>query len=288
MEPVRRPRHYSLELAYDGGSFHGWQRQPGQETVQGALERVLSRLSGQPVTVRGCGRTDAGVHALRYWATASMFGRLEGPELLRALQALLPDTIRVHAVDEDPRARDALRETWRKTYFYQYHIGSFMPPHRRSTFALAGTALDLPAVRRAARALVGIHDFRAFTTDARRQRSTVRNVHSIRVMPLARGVRLFFTGSGFLYNMVRTMAATLREVGRGRMTPEQIAAILQSRDRAQAPATAPACGLFLLRADRVPLTGGPPGGGLRSSPGRTMLPVAHPGTVEPDTRQRTF
>ena len=242
-------RHFLLTVAYDGGEFHGWQRQPADPSVQGALEAAVARLVAAPVAVRGAGRTDAGVHARGQLATFSAATRLDAAALRRALHSLLPDSIRIVAAEETGEPVDPRRRARRKTYVYQFHVGDHLPPDRRRHFVLAGRSLDVAAMRRAAAVLRGEHDFSSFARASAARRGAVRTVHSIRVVKVPRGVRLFVTGSGFLYNMVRTLASALLEVGRGRRGPEEIGAMLAAKDRRRGPATLPPEGLFLWRVE---------------------------------------
>jgi tRNA pseudouridine38-40 synthase len=243
------PRHFLLAIAYDGAGFHGWQRQKDARTVQGTLEETLAGIVGQAVTIRGAGRTDAGVHAVDQKAAFTARTRLRAADVKRALNALLPDSVRVVAAEETPFPIDPRRAALRKTYVYQFHVGELLPPERRAHFAWAGRELDVEAMRKAARHLLGEHDFTSFARAEAARRGAVRRIDAVRVRRIPRGVRLFFTGSGFLYNMVRTLASALLEVGRGRREPDEIAAILQARERARAPATLPAHGLWLWRVD---------------------------------------
>lgn len=242
-------RYFLLTVAYDGGEYRGWQRQRSGSTVQGELEAVLARVLQQPVAVRGAGRTDAGVHALGQLAAFAAVTRLDAGAIRRALNALLPAAIRVVAADERAAAVDPRRSAWRKTYVYQLHVGELLPPERRRHFVHAGSALDVAAMRAAARLLHGEHDFTSFARAEATRRGAVRRLFAVRVARIPRGVRLFFTGSGFLYNMVRTLAAALVAVGQGRCRPEAVAAMLAAKDRASAPATLPPEGLWLWRVD---------------------------------------
>ena len=246
-----RERHFLLALAYDGAGFHGWQSQKDARTVQGTLEETLARILALPgrVRVRGAGLTDAGVHALDQKAAFSAPARLPASSLRRALNALLPESVRVVAAEETSVPIDPRRAAWRKTYVYQLHLGELMPPERRAHYVLAGRRLDVEAMRRAARRLEGEHDFTSFARRKATRRGAVRTLHSIRVMKIPRGVRLFFTGSGFLYNMVRTLASALLEVGRGRLDPEAVDTMLAARERSKAPATLPPQGLWLWRVE---------------------------------------
>jgi len=243
-------RHFSLVVAYDGTDFSGWQRQPPpRQTVQGSLEVGLSRILDQTITVRGCGRTDAGVHSLGQWVAFSARSTRSLKDLHRGLHAVLPGSIRVVELREASRALDPMRESVRKTYFYQYHIGTYMPPMRYRSFAPSGP-LDLSAMREASRHLEGRHDFRSFVNDADRYPSCERDLHRVRVLPVPQGVRMFFTAPGFLYNMVRTLASGLREVGRGQWSSADLLQRLQNPDRSSGPVTAPPQGLFLFRVER--------------------------------------
>ena len=155
-------RHFLLTVAYDGGDFHGWQRQPADRSVQGELEAAAGRIVAAPVVVRGAGRTDAGVHARGQVAAFSAATRLDATAMRRALHSLLPDSIRIVAAAETPAPVDPRRSARRKTYVYQFHLGDHLPPDRRRHFVLAGRSLDVAAMRRAAALLEGEHDFSSF------------------------------------------------------------------------------------------------------------------------------
>ncbi len=245
-------RHFLLTVAYDGGDFHGWQRQPRRATVQGTIETTLAHVLRQEVAVRGAGRTDAGVHAVGQLAGFSATTRLRAADVRRALNGLLPPSVRIVAAAEREGPTDPRRLARRKTYVYQLHVGDFLPPERRRHFVLAGPTLDLAAMRRAAARLVGEHDFTSFARAESARRGAVRRLFAVRVRAVPHGARLFFTGSGFLYNMVRTLAAALLAAGQGRCAPDAVAAMLAARDRGKAPATLPPEGLWLWRVDLAP------------------------------------
>jgi len=242
-------RHFLITVAYDGAGFHGWQRQPSSTSVQGAIEEALEKLVRRPARVRAAGRTDAGVHALGQLAAFSVPTRLAAADLRRGLNALLPASVRVVAAEETARPVDPRREAWRKTYVYQLHVGELLPPERRAHFAWGGRSLDVAAMRAAARRLEGEHDFTSFARAQATRHGAIRRLHAVRVRRIPRGVRLFFTGSGFLYNMVRTLASALLEVGRGRRQPDDVVRMLAARSRGCAPPTLPARGLWLWRVD---------------------------------------
>ncbi|GJM22326.1 MAG: tRNA pseudouridine synthase A [Planctomycetota bacterium] len=251
-----------LRVAYDGADFAGWQLQADRATVQGELERALGGILGEPVRVQGAGRTDAGVHAL---AQAAHFDDPRGLPLARlrgALNAALPASIRVLHADHVPADFHALHDACRKTYAYQLHLSRepggqravehSVPPERRRHFHAVRADLDLLAMRRAAALLEGRHDFTVLSKAMPAGRSTLKHLGRVRVLRIPRGLRLVFHGEGFLYGMVRLASGLLVEVGRGRRRADDVPDLLASRDRAQAPASLPAHGLFLCRVDYPP------------------------------------
>jgi len=246
-----------LTVAYDGAPFAGWQRQRGEDTVQERLETAFARLFGTPVHVEGAGRTDAGVHALAQRAHADLPRPWPLPALLRALNANLPPSIAVRAVRVVPDDLHARFDARAKRYVYRILCGPRRPVHARAWFHFEPVPLDVDAMRRAAALLVGEHDFASFATNPGypRRYGTVRRITHLHVRRHRRGVDIAVQGDGFLYNQVRTMAGALRDVGRGRRTVADLAAILAARDRRAAGATLPAHGLYLLsvlyRRDRL-------------------------------------
>jgi tRNA pseudouridine38-40 synthase len=235
-----------LTLEYDGTNYFGWQLQNGQDSIQARIESALERIFGVPVRVHGSGRTDAGVHA-RGQVAAARLPRAFGPAVLkRALNALLPDDIVVldaAEVDEnfDPR-RDA------RSRVYEYRVLNRATP---SAFEfryswLVREPLDLDAMSRAARAFIGEHDFAALRTLGSEERTTVRRVLVSDWRREGEILVYRVEATSFLRHMVRTMVAMMVDAGRGRSDSARIASILHSRDRAAAPAPAPAGGLFLV------------------------------------------
>jgi len=262
------PRTLKITLAYDGTAYRGWQRQAGGVSVQGLLEEALSRIEGSPVTVHGAGRTDAGVHALGQVASASVSTAIELLTLRRALNATLPADVRVVAVDEQPGDFHARFSATGKTYEYWIFEGDVQPPFARAWSWHRPYALDAAAMDGAARSIVGTRDFAAFRSTGTDVKSAVRTVShaSVRAtpatagpMPLAdrpaspgadgRFVVIRLEANGFLRHMVRAIAGTLVEIGEGRRDRDSIPALIASRDRASAGATAPALGLVLVRVD---------------------------------------
>ena len=243
-------RQLKLTIAYDGTRFVGWQRQAEGESIQGLLEQVLARFEGAPVTVHGAGRTDAGVHALGQAASVSVAFDHDVRTLARALNAQLPEDVRVLDVSEAPPGFHARFSATAKTYRYQIRAGVVAPPFDRAFVWQLPEALDVGAMDRAARVLLGTHDFSAFQSAGSDTRDAVRTLTRSEVAPGDGGlVRYEVSGNGFLRHMVRAIVGTLVEVGRGRWSAADVAGILAGADRGVAGATAPAHGLVLVRVD---------------------------------------
>lgn len=242
-------KNYKLIIEYDGSRYYGWQRQPGQNTIQGKVENILSILCGKEIEVIGAGRTDAGVHARGMAANAFMDTPLSAEEIRDYLNRYLPDDIAVREVREASPRFHARYNAIGKTYRYTCFDGPVKSVFDRKYYTPLCEAPDLERMRRAARILEGEHDFRNFCVNPRMKKSTVRRVDRIDIE--REGDYLLFTvhGTGFLQNMVRIMVGTLLEVGFGRMEPEQIREALEARERQKAGPTAPAQGLCLLSVD---------------------------------------
>ena len=238
--------NYKLTLCYEGSRYRGWQRQGNTSgTIQEKLEGILSRMLEQPVELAASGRTDAGVHAKKQVCSFRAETERSPAELLRELRSHLPEDIGAVDLEEAPPRFHARLSCVEKTYLYR--IWNSPEPNvftRRFQYRLP-EPLDLPAMERAAALLCGEHDFAAFCSAKGGKRSTVRFLRSVELRREGEELLMFFTGSGFLYNMVRILVGTLLEVGLGQRSPEEMSAILLSRDRSLAGPTAPACGLCL-------------------------------------------
>lgn len=238
--------NYRLTLCYDGTRWKGWQKQGNTDnTIQGKLETLLSRLLDQPVEVNGSGRTDAGTHARGQVASFRAKTHLTTEEILSGLRQYLPADIGAVSLEEaEPRFHARLSCTG-KTYVYRIWRSEAPNVFERNYLYFCPGELDVEAMRRAAAELCGTHDYRAFCSLKKFKKSTVRTVSSIVIDDLGPELRLSFTGDGFLYNMVRILAGTLLAVGRGELAPEDMAEIIASQDRTRAGETLPACGLCL-------------------------------------------
>ena len=241
------PRVLRVVVAYDGTDFSGWQRQPGRRTVQGCLEDGLRELLGEEAFVRGAGRTDAGVHADGQVASFSLASRIPPHGLLRGLNSILPVDVALLDVAEAAPDFDARFSARGKVY--RYTVWNHMvrsPRHARTTWHVR-RALDMTAIREAAAALVGEHDFRAFRAADCERRTTRRIIRRLDVDRQGAILSLDVEATAFLKNMVRILVGTLVDVGRGTLPPEAIARMLETGDRAAGGMTAPPQGLTLLR-----------------------------------------
>jgi tRNA pseudouridine38-40 synthase len=241
-------RNVKLTLAYDGTDFSGWQTQPKKRTVQATVEQALAKLTGaERVRLNASGRTDAGVHAVGQVANFFTDSRLTGEVLVRASNDHLPDDVVVTTAEDVPDNFDATRHALRKLYRYVIHDGPAADPFMRRYACQSRWPLDVQAMARAAAPLRGRHDFHSFETGWPNRVSSVRTITHLAVNRFGTYIWIDVEADGFLYNMVRAIAGTLINVGRGYWPEAKVAGILRAEDRAQAGPTAPAHGLFLMR-----------------------------------------
>jgi len=233
-------------LEYDGTSFAGWQQQAHGRTVEAALKRALHEVTGQEHTVYAAGRTDAGAHAEGQVVSFQTDSRIAPRRMMAALNARLPEDVAVVSAEEVPdsfHARYSAR--WRR-YRYRYLDRTSRPALARGRCWYVRGPLDVEAMSRAARALVGRHDWTSYCSASEPARDRVREMRSARVVRRGEFVELELVAEGFLRGLVRSIAGALAEVGRGERPPEWVGKVLQSRDRREAPRTAPAGGLTLM------------------------------------------
>jgi len=243
-------KNYKLTIQYDGGRYDGWQKQGNTDnTIQGKLEAILSRLAEEPVEVHGAGRTDAGVHAEGQTASVKLPGNRPAAGVMDYLNRYLPEDIAVVDVEEVEDRFHARLNAVGKVYRYDIRLGGVPDVFRRKYQYRVEELLDIEAMKQAAENLCGTHDFRAFCANKRYKKSTVRTIHAIEVDQNGADLSLTFHGDGFLYNMVRILTGTLLEVGQGLRKPEEMTDILHSLDRAKAGKTAPAQGLCLIKVE---------------------------------------
>ncbi|MDD2236259.1 MAG: tRNA pseudouridine(38-40) synthase TruA [Kiritimatiellae bacterium] len=239
--------HYRLTLSYDGTDYAGWQAQAGENTIQQNVEEALAVLFREPTRLHASGRTDRGVHARAQEAHFSAENAFPRPQKLRrALNALLPDTIRIQRAVPVEESFHARFSAIRKEYRYFIWNGEVMPPFLRNYRLHARRKLNLDAMRSAAERLQGTHDFAAFTANPKRDvSSTVRILNELSVSKKGNEIQLRAVANGFLYKMVRSLAGGLVRVGLGELKPEEMTRILESRERTARIPTALPQGLFL-------------------------------------------
>jgi len=252
-------RNIRLTISYDGTDYRGFQVQPGFPSIQAALVEAIAAITGENVTVYGSGRTDAGVHARAQVVNFATSSRLPIDRWCLAINARLPHDIAAWAAEEVPASFHARKSSKRKTYCYTINGNRYPDPLARRQELHHPGSLDVPAMREAIRHLEGEHDFTSFCSVRAETESRVRTIYEARLeqsavegMEGAPGVgriRLFFTGNGFLYNMVRIMAGTLMAVGEGKLNAADVPRILQAKDRASAGPTAKPHGLSLWSVD---------------------------------------
>lgn len=247
-------RNIKLLIAYDGTGYAGWQRQKDQPTVQGILEKKVSLMTKMPVTLHGAGRTDAGVHALGMTANFKTAASIPCSGFMKGINSMLPADIRVLDVEEAASDFHARFAASGKSYLYQVISAPLILPTQRLYYTHLPGSYDLTAMAEALALLVGEHDFTSFEAagsrdlDTNRGRGAVRKIYKAEVVPLSacQGFMVEIHGDGFLRHMVRNIVGTLVDVGLGKKTIDNFKKILYARNRAEAGATAPACGLFLL------------------------------------------
>ena len=238
---------WKCTCAYDGTDFDGWQRQPSGGAVQNHIEAALTQIFDRPLQLHGSGRTDAGVHARGQCFHFDAEWLHEPEKLIRALHSILPTSIRVKSaksVSDDFHARFSVSG---KRYLYNYYLGRADPVDDRYVWACRDLPLDLKEMQVAADRLLGTHDFSAYSATHGKENdpNPVKTVSRLQLKQRGKFICLDAEGSGFLYRMVRSIAGALYAVGRGRLTPDDIAEILESKKRTHRIVTAPAKGLFL-------------------------------------------
>ncbi|MDP3920927.1 MAG: tRNA pseudouridine(38-40) synthase TruA [Candidatus Omnitrophota bacterium] len=244
-------RNIKLTLEYDGASFYGFQKQPHHISIQESLEKALSKLLNRKTKIAAAsGRTDTGVHAHGQVVNFKTQSLRELAEMQRALNGILPAEIAVTAVDEVAPDFHARYSAVSKIYEYSIWNEPVRSPLRKYRSYHVPQPLNLVAMRRAARLLVGRHDFRSFGNargKGSEPKSTVRTLKRLEIRRVGELVRLRFEADGFLYQMVRNLVGALVAVGRGKLNPGDIRALLRSKDRRKAPAGSPAEGLALVK-----------------------------------------
>lgn len=240
-------RNIALRLRYDGSAYHGWQRQKDLPTVQQTLEEALEKICGHRVTVTGCGRTDAGVHALRYCANFRTDCTIPIDKVPLAVNARLPGDIAVTAACEEGLDFNAIGSCLRKEYIYRILNSRIPDPFLDKRVCFYPSRLDIESMKAAAQAFEGTHDFAAVRSVGTETKTTVRTVYWCRAEREGDQITIQVCADGFLYNMVRAMVGTMVYASYGKLAPEDIPALLETRDRRLTGPTMPPQGLYMHR-----------------------------------------
>ena len=249
-------RNFKVILQYEGTRYQGWQKQESTDnTIQGKLEALLSKMTGDKTEIQGSGRTDAGVHAMGQVANFHADTDKTPEEIMEYMNRYLPEDIAVIEIEEVQERFHSRLNAKGKTYCYR--VLNTVTPHvfDRRYVHMVEQPLDVEAMQKAAAYLIGTHDFKAFTSNKRSKKSTVRTIENITIEQTASAlfpggkkdeIRFTYSGNGFLYHMVRILTGTLLEVGMHRRKPEEVAEILACGLREKAGELVPAKGLTLM------------------------------------------
>ena len=238
-------RNLKVLTAYRGTNYHGFQRQNNAITVQAVLEKAVSKVLNEPVTIIGCSRTDTGVHANEFCFNVKTESNIRTIGFCRGVNGELPDDISNHSCEDAPLDFHARFDCKGKEYIYKMHCSESKDPFGADLAYHYRRKFDVDAAREAAAHLVGTHDFASFCADCTSVSTTVRTIYSLEIENNGTSVIILVKGDGFLYNMIRIIAGTLMDVSEGRISPDDIPAILEAKDRLRAGRTAMAHGLYL-------------------------------------------
>ena len=240
--------NFRIILAYNGTAYHGWQRQNNALAVQQVLEEAILSLTGQTVTVNGCSRTDAGVHALGQVANFKTESKIPADRLPDALNAKLPKDISIISCEEVDIDFHARYNACGKTYRYLIYNKPYRSPLYKDLSYHVRYDLDLDKIRLEAKSLIGTHDFGGFMSSGSSVKDTVRTIYDVDIQENDGMISIEVSGNGFLYNMVRIIVGTLVDIGRGRIK-HNMEEIINSKSRSMCGHTAPAHGLFLKKVN---------------------------------------
>ncbi|AQQ72219.1 tRNA pseudouridine synthase A [Limihaloglobus sulfuriphilus] len=236
-----------LTVAYDGTAYHGWANQPGLKTIHGTLVECFSRLFGRKVGICGASRTDAGVHALGQTANICIDTPIPVANMQSAMNSYLPKDIAVTSVEVAPRGFDPINHATGKHYRYTLNTAKVRPVHSINYCWHYPYTLDTDKMDRAGRLMRCTHDFRTFASAKDHRRDSIRTLSRVDVRREGDWIYIDVEGNRFMYNMVRNIAGTLVDIGRGRWVPEDITEMLEARDRRCAGQLAPPQGLCLVK-----------------------------------------
>ena len=240
-------RNLKVMIAYRGTKYHGFQRQSNALAVQEAVEKRLSKVLNEPVTLIGCSRTDTGVHANNYCFNVHTSSSINCRGFVRGMNGELPDDISVLSCEDVPEGFHARFDCVGKEYVYKIHASESKNPFASDLMFHYRRPLDLERIKQAAVHFVGEHDFSSFCSECSELSTHIRKIYSLRIENCGNSVYILVKGNGFLYNMIRIMVGTLLDVNEGVFSPDDIPRILAAKDRLRAGRTAMAHGLYLNR-----------------------------------------
>lgn len=240
-------RNIKLTIEYDGKDFNGWQKQPSKLNIQGTIEQAIKTITGEEVDLQASGRTDAGVHALGQVANFKTNSNIPIEKMSIAINCNLKKSIRIVKAEEVEERFHSRLSCKRKTYRYIINNSEIPSAIYRNLETHIPYKLDIEKMKQAVKQFEGEHDFKAFKASGTSSKSSVRTIYKAEVIEMPNNrIYIELTGNGFLYNMVRIIAGTLVDVGTGKIKPEDIEKIIDSKDRTNAGKTLPPQGLYLV------------------------------------------
>ena len=242
-------RNIKLVIEYDGKDFNGWQKQPNKLNIQGEIERAIKEVTGDTVDLIASGRTDAGVHSLGQIANFKTNSLIPIDKISVALNSKLKKSIRVQSAEEVDERFHSRYNCKQKTYRYIINNTSQGSAIYRNLEYFIPMKLDVNKMRKAIKYFEGEHDFKGFKASGTSSKSSVRTIFKTNIIENDGRIMIELTGNGFLYNMVRIISGTLVDVGLGKINPEDIPDIINSKDRTRAGKTLPAHGLYLVKVE---------------------------------------
>ncbi len=242
-------RNIKLTIEYDGKDFNGWQKQPNKLNIQGEIERAIENITGEKVDLIASGRTDAGVHAIGQVANFKTNSNIDINKVPIAINSQVKNAIRIQNAEEVEENFHSRFNCKRKTYRYVIDNSKYGTAIYRNLTYHMPIKLDVEKIKKAIKYFEGEHDFKAFKSSGTSSKSSVRTIYSANVLVEGNNIVIDLTGNGFLYNMVRIISGTLVDVGLGKIKPEEIPSIIESKDRFKAGKTLPPQGLILLKVD---------------------------------------
>lgn len=242
-------RNIKLLIEYDGKDFNGWQKQKNKLNIQGSIEQAIYQVTGEMIELKGSGRTDAGVHALGQVANFKTNSKIPIDKFAIAINTKLKKSIRIIQAEEVDERFHSRLSCKKKTYRYIINNSIQGTAIYRNLETNIPIKLDVSKMQEASKYFIGEHDFKAFKASGTSNKSSIRTIYNAKVYKNEERIYIELTGNGFLYNMVRIIAGTLVEVGMGKILPEEIIKIIESKERVNAGKTLPPQGLYLVKVE---------------------------------------